>query len=230
MDNSICDVTLRFDEMVLNHLKNHPVCRYFLSSGAAYCLGFNEPDSRDKPEGVAIDNLVWHECMASQTCLRDAGFVHTLGALSVLRVFNYFGRIRDITAQFLITDIPRIIRDRIMLTSSPGYMERDVLHFSDCKQLVSAFFFAPAANADVVCYSRTSIDRPNRLAAMQEKSGLLYEIAAGASVNAAGSLPHYSSLNTHGADFGYQSGLTSVDGILIEAREVLLRTSEGVLA
>src|ERR1035438_4554026 len=44
MGNSIFDITLRFDEMVLDYLHTHPACRYlFLSSGAAYGSCFNEP-------------------------------------------------------------------------------------------------------------------------------------------------------------------------------------------
>ena len=42
MGNTIFDVTLRFDEMVLDYLKMHPTCRYlFLGSGAAYGSNFN---------------------------------------------------------------------------------------------------------------------------------------------------------------------------------------------
>ena len=54
MGNSIFDVTLRFDEMVLEYLQAHPACRYlFLSSGAAYGSGFSEPANRDTPAIVA---------------------------------------------------------------------------------------------------------------------------------------------------------------------------------
>lgn len=70
MDNSIFDVTLRFDEMVLNYLKNHPACRYlFLSSGAAYGSGFNEPANRDTPSGCGdkqsgVARMVWYRKVA----------------------------------------------------------------------------------------------------------------------------------------------------------------------
>jgi len=64
------------------------------------------------------------------------------------------------------------------------------------------------------CYSLAPIDKPGLLKAMQEKFGLRYEIAeATASVNATGSKPHYYSLSTRAADFGYQPALTSLQGI-----------------
>jgi hypothetical protein len=45
-----------------------------------------------------------------------------------------------------------------------------------------------------------------------------------AGVNATGSKPHYYSLNTRAADFGYQPGFTSLDGVLIQAGETLSYT------
>ena len=55
MGNSIFDITLRFDELVLDYLQTHPGCRYlFLSSGAAYGTVFNEPANRDTPAVVPI--------------------------------------------------------------------------------------------------------------------------------------------------------------------------------
>jgi len=95
---------------------------------------------------------------------------------------------------------------------------RDYLHPTDFYTLVCALFSAPAANAAVDCYSRAPIDKPNLLAAMQEKFGLRYEVTdAIAGVNATGSKPHYYSLNKRAADFGYQPALTSLEGILQEA-------------
>lgn len=233
MGNSIFDITLRFDEMVLKYLGTHPSCRYlFLSSGAAYGSVFNEPAKRDTPAVVAINDLAPHEWYGVAKLHAECRHRATPEFPIVdIRVFNYFSRTQDLNARFLITDMLRAIRDKTVLKTSPDYIVRDFLHPSDFYKLISALLSAPAANAVVDCYSRAPIDKPNLLAAMQEKFGLRYEMAeAGASVNATGSKPHYYSLNTRAADFGYQPGLTSVDGILTEAREVLLRAREGIFA
>lgn len=104
-----------------------------------------------------------------------------------------------------------------------AYIVRDFLHPFDFYQLVSALLAAPPANAAVDCYSRAPIDKPTLLAAMQEKFGLQYEITeASASVNATGSKPHYYSLNTRAAGFGYQPALTSLEGILKEAKAIIM--------
>ena len=66
------------------------------------------------------------------------------------------------------------------------------------------------------------IDKPILLAAMQEKFGLQYEITEViAGVNATGSKPHYYSLNRRTADFGYESGLTSLEVVLDESENIL---------
>ncbi len=224
MGSSIFDITLRFDEMVLEYLQTHPTCRYlFLSSGAAYGSSFNEPATRDTPAIVAINDLAPHEwygiAKLHAECRHRAD-----PELSIIdiRVFNYFSRTQDISARFLITDILRAIRDKMVLRTSPDYIVRDFLHPSDFYYLVSALLSAPAANTAVDCYSCAPIDKSTLLAAMQERFGLQHEATeATSSVNATGNKPHYYSLNTRAADFGYQPALTSLEGILKEATAVL---------
>lgn len=224
MGNSIFDVTLRFDEMVLDYLKTHPACRYlFLSSGAAYGSSFNEPATQDTQAVVAINNLAPHEwygvAKLHAECRHRA---HPELPIIDIRVFNYFSRTQDIAARFLITDILRAIRDKTVLKTSADYMVRDFLHPSDFHQLVNVLLAACPENASVDCYSKAPIDKPTLLKAMQEKFGLRYEATeANASVNATGGKPHYYSLNKRAADFGYQPKLASLEGLLIEFESIV---------
>lgn len=224
MGNSIFDITQRFDELVLNYIQAHPACRYlFLSSGAVYGSSFNKPVTRDTPAVIAINNLVPHEwygvAKLHAECRHRA---HPDLSIIDIRVFNYFSHTQDISASFLITDMVRAIRDQTVLKTSSDYIVRDFLHPSDFYQLVSVLLSAPAENAAVDCYSRASIDKPMLLAAMQEKFGLRYEITeASAGVNATGSKPHYYSLNTRAAEFGYHPSLTSLEGIMQEMGALL---------
>lgn len=224
LGNSIFDITLRFDEMVLDYLQTHPACRYlFLSSGAAYGSVFNEPANRDTQAVVPINNLSPQEWYGVAKLHAECRH-RALPELPIIdiRVFNYFSRTQDLSARFLITDILRAIRDKTVLKTSSDYNVRDFLHPSDFYKLVSALISAPATNTAVDCYSRAPIDKPNLLAAMQKEFGLQYELmGASISINATGSKPHYYSLNTRAADFGYQPELTSLEGVLIESKKVL---------
>lgn len=224
MGNSIFEVTLRFDEMVMEYQRTHPTCRYlFLSSGAAYGSVFNEPAQRNTAAVVAINDLAPHEwygvAKLHAECRHRA---HPELSIIDIRVFNYFSRTQDIEARFLIADIVRAIRDKTALQASSEYIVRDFLHPNDFYTLVSALLSSPPVNAAVDCYSRAPIDKPSLLAAMQAKFGLRYEITeTSASINATGSKPHYYSLNTRAADFGYQPSLTSFEGVINETTVIL---------
>ena len=224
MGASIFDVTLKYDEMALDYVRQHPACRYiFLSSGAAYGSSFDEPVDENTKAVIAINNLQpqdWYAVAKLHAECRHRALPHL--AIVDIRVFNYFSCTQDISARFLITDVLRAIRDNTVLKTSSNYIVRDFLHPSDFYNLVAALLSASAHNTAVDCYSRAPIDNPNLLAAMQEKFGLQYEItAATASINATGGKPHYYSLNKRAADFGYQPSLTSLEGILRETKSIL---------
>lgn len=232
MGGSIFDITLRFDELVLNYLQAHSSCRYlFLSSGAAYGSSFSEPADRNTQAVVAINNLAPHEwygvAKLHAECRHRA---HSNLSIFDIRVFNYFSRTQNIDARFLITDILRAIRDKVVLKTSPDHIVRDFLHPYDFYTLVSSLLAAPASsNAAVDCYTLAPIDKQTLLTTMQEKFGLQYEVTAATdAINATGSKPHYYSLNRRAADFGYAPSLTSQEGItrevdaLFKKREIML--------
>jgi len=230
MGNSIFDITLRYDEMVLNYLQDHPVCRYlFLSGGAAYGSDFLDPVSRDTRAIVAINNLQpqeWYGVAKLHAECRHRSYPEL--PIIDIRIFNYFSRTQDISARFLITDILRAIREGTVLETSSDYIVRDFLHPEDFYNLVRALLFSPAVNAAVDCYSRAPIDKFTLLSEMQSRFGLKYEImGASAAVNATGIKPNYYSLNTRAADFGYQPTLTSLDGVLHETKAILQGASRG---
>ncbi len=229
MGNSIFDVTLQYDETVLNYLRDHPDCRYlFLSSGAVYGSAFHKPVDRDTRAVVTINDLPPHEWYGAAKLHAECRHrAHPEFTIVDIRVFNYFSRTQDLSARFLITDMLRAIRDKMVLRTSPDYIVRDFLHPSDFLKLVSALLSAPATNAVVDCYSRAPIDKPNLLSAMQKEFGLRYEITdVAAGVNATGSKPHYYSLNTRAADFGYCPALTSLEGVMQEAQILLGRQGD----
>lgn len=230
MGNSIFDITLHFDQMVLDYLQTHSACRYlFLSSGAAYGSGFSEPANRNTQAAVSINSLTPHEwygvAKMHAECRHRA---HPDLAITDIRVFNYFSHTQDLSARFLITDMVRAIRDKQVLITSSDYIVRDFLHPDDFHQLCSALLSSPAANTAVDCYTRAPIEKPHLLAAMQEAFGLQYETTqAAANINATGSKPYYYSLDRRAEDFGYQPSMTSLDGILRETTAILANAAAG---
>ena len=224
MGASIFDITLTYDQMALSYLERHPQCRYlFLSSGAAYGSSFDAPVDENTKAIVAINHLQpqdWYAVAKLYAECRHRSLAHL--PIIDIRVFNYFSHSQDMSARFLITDIVRSIRDKTLLKTSSDYIVRDFIHPSDFYKLVVALLASPASNAAVDCYSKAPINKPALLAAMQDHFDLCYEvITTNASVNATGNKPHYYSLNTKAADFGYQPNLTSLDGIKQEIQLLL---------
>ena len=221
MGASIFDVTLKYDELALDYVRQHPTCKYlFLSSGAAYGSNFDEPANANTKAAIAINNLLPQDWYAVAKLYAECRH-RAQPELPIvdIRVFNYVSRTQDMTARFLIADIMRAIRDNTVLKTSADYIVRDYLHPSDFYALVCALLNAPAENAAVDCYTLAPIDKPNLLTSMHEEFGLRYEVStAVASINATGNKPHYYSTNTRAADFGYQPSLTSIAGIRQEMR------------
>lgn len=219
MGATIFDVTLKYDGMALDYVRQHPECRYiFLSSGAAYGSNFDEPVDENTKAVIAINNLQpqdWYAVAKLHAECHHRAMPHL--SIVDIRVFNYFSHTQDMDARFLITDILRAIRDGRLLKTSSDYIVRDFLHPSDFYGLISTLLAAPPVNTAVDCYSRAPIDKTSLLIAMHEKFGLQYEISGeSSSVNATGRKPHYYSLNKRSADFGYQPKLTSLKGIVLE--------------
>lgn len=229
MGASIFDVTLKYDDLALNYLRQHPTCRYiFLSSGAAYGSSFDAPVDANTCATFSINDLKpqdWYGVAKLQAECRH----RALAPLPIvdIRVFNYFSHTQDMDARFLITDILRAIRDTTILSTSADYIVRDYLHPSDFHQLVSLLLTAPATNAVVDAYSKTPIDKSSLLLALQEAFGMQYEIQeTAAGVNATGNKPQYYSLNKIAQDFDYQPSLTSLEGILNEVNKFLSLQSD----
>jgi nucleoside-diphosphate-sugar epimerase len=224
LGSSIFDITLKYDELAMAYVQEHPECRYlFLSSGAAYGSCFDTPVSRDTPAVIPFNQLSpqdWYGVAKLHAECRHRA--HSEWAITDIRVFNYFSSTQDITQRFLMTDILRAIREGNVLKTSPDYIVRDYLHPADFYQLVQVLLAAPPVNTVVDCYSLAPIDKPNLLYAMQARFGLNYETTTtAASVNATGNKPYYYSLNTHAADFGYQPTLTALEAVLQESLKIL---------
>jgi nucleoside-diphosphate-sugar epimerase len=229
MGASIFDVTLRYDEMALDYIRQHPTCRYiFLSSGAAYGSSFNAPADENTKAVIPINNLQpqdWYGVAKLHAECRHRALAHL--HIVDIRVFNYFSHTQDLDARFLITDILRAIRDKTVLKTSADFIVRDFIHPSDFCSLVSAILAAPATNAVMDAFSKAPIDKPSLLKAMQEKFGLQYEVVqAGASVNATGGKPHYYSNNKCAESYGYQPVLTSFECIVKVMQLILQKTGK----
>jgi nucleoside-diphosphate-sugar epimerase len=223
MGSSIFDVTIHYDELVLRYLQKNPKCRYiFLSSGAAYCSTFKIPADETTNAIVDINNLHpqdWYGVSKLHAECRH----RSLSSLSIvdLRVFNYFSNTQNMESRFLITDIVRSVRDKTTLKTSSEMIVRDYITPKDFHSIINAISNSPPKNDVIDCYSKSPIEKLILLEAMKAKFGLQYEYAENAEgINATGLKPNYYSLNKRASLFGYQPSLTSLEGIIYEAKNI----------
>jgi nucleoside-diphosphate-sugar epimerase len=124
-------------------------------------------------------------------------------------------------SRFLITDIVRSIHDQTILKTSSEVMVRDYITPKDFHSIINAILNSPPKNGVIDCYSKSPIEKSILLEAMRENFGLQYKYVENADgVNATGRKPYYYSLNKRASQFGYQPSLTSLEGIIYEAKHI----------
>lgn len=225
MGASIFDVTLKYDELSLTYVRQHPHCRYlFLSSGAAYGSSFDKPVDENTKAMVAINHVQpqdWYGVAKLHAECRHRSLPHL--PIIDIRVFNYFSHTQDLSARFFITDAMRAIKSRETFITSPDNIVRDYLGPNDFYQLVALILAAPPVNEVIDCYTRAPVEKMTLLSAMNRRYGLKYEVKTENSVelNATGMKWNYYSKNSRAAHFGYVPSLTSLDTVLHEADRCL---------
>ena len=224
MGASIFDVTLKYDELALEYLRQRRDCRYiFMSSGAAYGSSFIEPVDEKTNAVIAINNLQsqdWYSVAKLHAECRH----RSLSPLSIIdiRIFNYFSSTQDIEAQFFISDIVRAIRNKTILKTSLDHMVRDFIGPEDFYHLIEAILTSTPINTVVDCYSKSPIDKLSLLNEMEVNFGLQYKILENINpVNATGSKPNYYSLNKRATSLNYNPKYTSLSTINKELKILL---------
>lgn len=226
MGASIFDVTLKFDDLVLEQLRTYPERRYiFLSSGAAYGDSFDSPVNATTESRIPINAITPQNYYAIAKLFAEARHrAHADLPIIDIRVFNYFSRTQDLNARFFITDIIRAIRDREVLITSNDFMVRDFVHPSDFFQLVNCLIKAPLNNTVVDCYSREPIDKTSLLVNMEKAFGLKYKAIDATKevvVNATNTKSYYYSINKKAEQFNYTPLLSSWECLLRESSAIL---------
>ena len=225
MGAKILDVTYQYDEMALNHLIEHPQCKYiFISSGSVYNSNFNNPVDESTESIVPINNLQpnnWYGIAKLYAECRHRSLDHL--SIVDLRVFNYFSHTLDIDSRFFIADIVRAIKNGNVLTTTADNIVRDYIGPDDFCALVLLIIKAQEMNIVVDCYTKEPVDKITLLNEMSNMYGLKYEIRETTdSINATGSKTNYYSVSRLARKYGYKPRMKSLDTVTTEAQKLIL--------
>ncbi|MFT3735699.1 MAG: NAD-dependent epimerase/dehydratase family protein [Rhodocyclaceae bacterium] len=161
MGADIFDVTLQFDQLVLDYIKTRPACRYiFMSSGAAYGNIFSAPAQAGATARLSINELKpadWYGVAKLHAECRHRAWADR--RIVDVRIFNYFSRHLDCEGRFLIADIIRAIKQGTCLQTQPGNIVRDYIGAEDFASLIASLLERCEANDVVDCYSRAAVEQ-----------------------------------------------------------------------
>jgi len=222
MGASIFDVTLKYDDMALDYVRQHPTCRYiFLSSGAAYGGNFDAPVDEKTCATVPINNLQpqdWYGVAKLHAECRHRALAHL--PIVDVRVFNYFSHTQDMDARFFITDIVRAIRDKTIFITSCANIVRDYIHPYDFYKIILAILISSATNVAVEAYSKKPIDKFTLLKLIKDKYGLMFQIDNQVSnINATGCKLNYITTSQNTSIFRYEPLFSSAECICNEIKK-----------
>lgn len=217
MGAAIFDVTLQYDTLALDYVRQHPACKYiFLSSGAAYGSSFDEPADENTQATLAINHLLPQDWYAAAKLHAECRH-RALQSLPIvdIRVFNYVSATQDSSAAFLTSDILRALQTRTPLATSASNIVRDYIAPADFYQLVQRILTTPATNTVVDCYTQAPVEKMAMLAAIRDRFGLDYRVAdAPVGLTATGNKHKYYSINHRAQQLGYVPEKTSLENVL----------------
>jgi nucleoside-diphosphate-sugar epimerase len=224
MGASIFDITLKYDELALGYVRQHPSCQYiFLSSGAAYGSTFDAPADAETKAIIDINKLQpqdWYGVAKLYAECRHRALPNL--PIIDIRIFNYYSHTQDMEARFFITDMVRALRDNLILNTTSEIIFRDYIQSNDFYNLVKAILESPKKNIALDCYSKEAVDKITLLESMKTCFKLKFNIIENNSlINATGSKKNYYSNNKKAEEFGYIPKNTSLENIINETEKYL---------
>ncbi|MBL7005038.1 MAG: NAD(P)-dependent oxidoreductase [Gammaproteobacteria bacterium] len=219
MGSDIFKVTERYDDMVLEYLKQYKKTKYiFLSSGAVYGGNYQDPVNKDTIATIDINNLKSTDWYTLAKLYAEAKH-RALPDLSIVdvRVFNYFSHKQNMDARFLITDIVRAIKNKEVFKTSAEDIVRDFITPPDFYNLVQAIINYEPINIALDCYTKFPVSKLDLLSELESKFGLRYKTDKNIDiVNATGIKLNYYSLNKAAKSIGYNPKSNSLEGVIQE--------------
>ena len=221
----ILEITLHYDQLVLDYLCNNSETKYvFMSSGAAYGTTFNTPVTKDSNAEIPINSLRTSNFYSIAKLYSET--LHRARkdfTIFDIRIFNYFSRTIELTTRYLITDLINAIRTNSIFKTDNNQIMRDFLHPQDLFQLIQKCLHAPiGSNMPLDAYTQAPISKMDLLKILENEFGLRYEIVSTANtIDATGIKPNYYSKNHRAADIGYSPTFSSKSGVIEEARFIL---------
>lgn len=219
------EITEKFDNLILNYLKQYPKTKYInFSSGAVYGKSIGAPINKKSQLILDINNIDQGDCYAvskinceaKHRCLIDLNIID-------IRLFSFFSRFIELKKTgFLLSHIINAINNKTIFTAVPDDFVRDFINPIDLLNLIKLIIKKEKINDFFDVYSQRPISFFQLLKYFKKKYGLEYKISRNIElISPTGSKNAYYSKNKKAKLLGYQPKYSSMAGIEEEIKYLI---------
>ena len=220
VDNSILEITEKYDNMILDYLKEHTLVNYVnFSSGAVYGKDFISA-AKDSTK-IEIPNYKISPYVLSKI---KAEIKHRkLKNFNIIdvRLFSFFSRFMDINTKFLISEIVSSIKYNKKFVTNKTDIFRDYINPKDLFNFLKICINLNS-NCALDAYSKEVISKFSLLKYLEEHFNLKYEIKENyITKSPTGIKKNYFSESRRAAKFGFIPQFTSIETISQELNHLI---------
>lgn len=217
-------VTEKYDNLVINYLKNHPNVLYIgFSSGAVYGREFLEPASENTVNPIRVNHIV-PEDYYTITRLNAEAKHRAFKNLNIVdfRLFSYFSRFADLEDDYFIVEVINCILNKKVFKTNKINITRDYVHPKDLFSVIKKCIKIGKINGAFDIVSRKPASKWEILDYFSSEYGLKYKIVSNLSYSSAtGSKNKYYSISKNAIRLGFKPKFTSMEAIKEEAKYIL---------
>jgi len=220
--SDIIQITDKFDNIIIDYIKNHKKTKYiFMSSGAVFSGNFDKPVNENTLKTCTIKpNLIDSYTLAKLNTENKHRSLKNYNIID-LRVFNYFSASQDYNSGFLSSNIVNSIINKQVLKTTPEEIFRDYITPTDFFNLVESIINSGPLNSAIDCYTKSPVSKFHLLTTLEEKFELKYKIIDGKSNQGVGGFKtNYYSINKFAKSLGYEPKFDSLGGMLYEVSKL----------
>jgi len=220
VNNSILEITEKYDNLVLDYLKKHPLVNYVnFSSGAVYGGYFISPANSSTKIEIPNYKISPYTLSKIKSDIKHRKLKNF--NIIDIRLFSFFSRFMDIKAKFLISEIVSSIKYNKKFVTNKIDIFRDYINPEDLFNFLKICINLNS-NCGLDAYSKEPISKFSLLKHLEEHFNLKYEIKENyITKSPTGIKKNYFSKSREAAKFGFIPQFTSIETISQELNHLI---------